>query len=87
MKIKEILVSIPKRVAMLLIRCYQITLSPHFPGQCRFIPTCSQYGMIAFNRFGFLKGFYLTARRIIRCRPGGEYGYDPVPEEFSFRRK
>lgn len=81
------LASIPKKLALLLIRCYQIALSPHFPGQCRFIPTCSQYGMIAIGRFGFLKGSYLTARRILRCRPGGDYGYDPVPEEFPHGRK
>lgn len=76
------LVGIPKNLALILIRCYQIAISPHFPGQCRFIPTCSQYGMIAIKRFGFVKGSYLTARRIVRCRPGGDYGYDPVPEEF-----
>lgn len=72
---------LPAKAAILLIRAYQVTLSPHMPGCCRFTPTCSQYGIIAFRRYGFLKGFWLTAKRIARCRPGGPYGYDPVPEK------
>ena len=72
---------------VLLIRFYQICISPLKPPTCRFTPTCSQYGLEAFRRHGPVKGLYLTARRILRCRPGGGSGYDPVPEEFSFFRK
>ena len=70
---------IPAQVAVFFIRCYQLVLSPHFPSTCRFEPTCSQYGVEAFSKYGFFKGFSLTAKRILRCRPGGPHGYDPVP--------
>lgn len=70
---------IPVFIAVALIRFYQICISPLFPSCCRFVPTCSQYGLIAFKKYGFIKGFALTAKRILRCRPGGGHGYDPVP--------
>ncbi len=66
-------------IAIFLIRFYQSAISPLFPTCCRFTPTCSEYGMIAFRRYGFKKGFVLTAKRILKCRPGGPHGYDPVP--------
>ena len=66
-------------IAISLIRFYQSAISPLFPACCRFTPTCSEYGMIAFRRYGFKKGFVLTAKRILKCRSGGPHGYDPVP--------
>lgn len=66
-------------IALILIKFYRMAISPLFPGCCRFTPTCSEYGLIALQRYGFLKGSYLTIRRILRCRPGGGKGYDPVP--------
>ena len=78
-RVWEIIKKIPVQVAVFLIRCYQLVLSPHFPSSCRFEPTCSHYGVEAFQKHGFVKGFYLTLRRILRCRPGGAHGYDPVP--------
>ncbi len=77
---------VPQQCLILLIKFYRIGISPLLPATCRFIPTCSAYGLTAVQRFGFLKGLYLTCRRILRCRPGGGRGYDPVPEEFHFRR-
>ncbi|MEF2560848.1 MAG: membrane protein insertion efficiency factor YidD [Eggerthellaceae bacterium] len=74
----------PQKALVGLIMVYRLGISPLLPATCRFIPTCSEYGLIAVKRFGFLKGSYLTIRRIIRCRPGGGQGYDPVPEEFHF---
>ena len=74
-----ILKKIPAQLAVFLIRCYQLVISPLFPSACRFEPTCSQYGVEAFQKYGFFKGFLLTAKRIVRCRPGGPHGYDPVP--------
>ncbi|RXZ53795.1 membrane protein insertion efficiency factor YidD [Senegalimassilia faecalis] len=71
--------SIPCKVAMLLITFYRAAISPMFPSCCRFVPTCSEYGLIAFRRYGFAKGLRLTVKRILRCRPGGPHGYDPVP--------
>ncbi len=62
-----------------LIRFYQICISPLKPPTCRFTPTCSQYALEAFRKYGPLKGFWLTLRRLLRCHPWGGSGYDPVP--------
>ena len=70
---------LPSTLAVWAITFYRAAISPLFPSCCRFIPTCSEYGLIAFKSYGFCKGFVLTAKRIIRCRPGGPHGYDPVP--------
>ena len=64
---------------ILLIRFYQTCISPFTMSSCRFTPTCSQYALEAFRKYGPLKGFILSFKRIIRCRPGGGSGYDPVP--------
>lgn len=77
--------ALPSKLLILLIKVYRLCISPLFPATCRFIPTCSEYGLIAIRRFGFWRGLYLTCRRILRCRPGGGRGYDPVPDEFHFR--
>lgn len=62
-----------------LIKIYQWGISPLFPAKCRFTPTCSHYGLQAFQKHGLFKGFWLTLRRIVRCHPWGGKGYDPVP--------
>lgn len=64
---------------ILLIRFYQRCISPLTPPSCRFTPTCSQYALEAFQKYGPLKGLYLSVRRILRCHPLGGSGYDPVP--------
>ena len=64
---------------ILLIRLYQICISPLTPAACRFTPTCSQYALEAFRKHGIFKGFYLSIRRILKCHPWGGHGYDPVP--------
>ena len=76
---------IPALMAIGLITLYRGMISPLLPSSCRFVPTCSQYGIEAFKRFGFFRGFKLTAKRILRCRPGGPHGYDPVPETYEGR--
>ncbi len=68
-----------KWIALGLIRLYQATLSRMLPSSCRFQPTCSQYGYQAIGKFGLWKGGWLTAKRISRCHPWSEGGYDPVP--------
>lgn len=73
-----------KHLVKMLIRGYQKGISPLFPAVCRFQPSCSAYAIEAIDRFGAVKGTYLAARRIMRCRPGGGHGYDPVPETFEF---
>ena len=66
-----------KRIIIFLIKAYQITPS-HTHSSCRFIPTCSQYMIDAILKYGTFKGICLGLKRIIRCHPGGKYGYDPV---------
>ncbi len=61
------------------IRLYQLILSPLLPNACRFDPTCSQYSIEALRKHGLMKGFYLAAKRILRCHPWGGHGHDPVP--------
>jgi len=70
-----------KKCFLLLIRFYQTAISPHFRPCCRFTPTCSQYAYIAISRHGAVKGTYLAVRRLLKCHPFHEGGYDPVPEK------
>ena len=69
------------------VRWYQRRISAHTKPCCRFTPTCSQYAVEAFSRFGTLKGGLLSLWRILRCNPFGGHGYDPVPERFTLRRQ
>jgi putative membrane protein insertion efficiency factor len=62
-----------------LIRLYQLLLSPFWGSQCRFFPTCSNYGIEAIQKYGSVRGSYLTVRRICRCNPWTDGGFDPVP--------
>ncbi|TAN21586.1 MAG: membrane protein insertion efficiency factor YidD [Chitinophagaceae bacterium] len=62
-----------------LIKIYQWTLSPWLGRQCRYTPTCSNYGIEALKKYGLFKGGYLTVRRVLSCHPWGGHGYDPVP--------
>ena len=64
---------------ILLVRFYQICISPLKPACCRFTPTCSAYAIEALRKHGPIKGLYLAVKRILRCHPWGGSGYDPVP--------
>lgn len=64
---------------IVLIKFYRVCISPYKPPTCRFTPTCSEYALQAFRKWGPLKGLYLTVRRLLRCHPWGGSGYDPVP--------
>lgn len=68
-----------KRLLILLIRAYQLLISSWLPPTCRFTPSCSQYAIIAIGRYGIIKGFLLTVKRLARCHPWGGSGHDPVP--------
>ncbi|MBR6913695.1 MAG: membrane protein insertion efficiency factor YidD [Treponema sp.] len=61
------------------IRFYQVCISPLYPACCRFYPSCSNYALEAFQKYGPVKGVLLTSKRILRCNPFFEGGYDPVP--------
>ena len=69
-----------KRLLLSMIRFYRRYLSLLKPGCCRFIPTCSEYALVAIERFGAAKGTWLAVRRILRCHPFCKGGYDPVPQ-------
>ncbi len=68
-----------KKIFLLLIRFYQVGISPLIGPRCRFQPTCSQYAIIAINRYGVVRGTYLAVRRLLKCHPFHKGGYDPVP--------
>ncbi len=64
---------------LVLIRIYQFAISPLLGSNCRFTPTCSNYGVEAIKKYGPFKGGWLTIKRIGRCHPWGKHGHDPVP--------
>jgi putative membrane protein insertion efficiency factor len=63
---------------LILIRAYQILISPLFPPTCRFTPSCSQYAIDAIKCHGPVRGFFMALWRILRCHPFSDGGYDPV---------
>jgi len=68
-----------KRIALVIIRFYQKAVSPHFPPSCRYYPSCSAYAFEAIEKYGFFRGSFLAAKRILRCHPFHAGGFDPVP--------
>ena len=66
-------------LALWLIKLYQNTGSKVLPPACRFQPTCSHYAVGAIKKYGFTRGSWLAAKRIVRCNPFSKGGYDPVP--------
>ncbi|MHB1324468.1 MAG: membrane protein insertion efficiency factor YidD [Coriobacteriia bacterium] len=62
-----------------IIRGYQLLISPLLPPSCRFTPTCSTYALLAIERHGFVKGGWMALKRVARCHPWNQGGYDPVP--------
>lgn len=69
-----------KKGIIWLIRLYQKIPGP-WHQYCRHFPTCSQYGIIALEEYGLIKGSFFTIKRILRCNPWGTYGYDPLPRK------
>ena len=68
-----------KFLLILLIKFYQICLSPFFVSRCRYTPTCSMYTIECLEKHGVLKGIWLGIKRISNCRPGSDGGFDPIP--------
>lgn len=70
-----------KKLIIKAICFYQRKISPLFGPRCRYYPTCSQYALEAVERFGVIKGSFLSVLRLLRCNPLFPGGYDPVPEK------
>jgi hypothetical protein len=68
-----------RSAALALIRFYQVCLSPTLPSSCRYHPSCSAYAYEAVEKWGLWRGAEMAFRRLLRCRPLGGHGYDPVP--------
>ena len=73
------ILQVPTSLAILLIRFYQKAISPWMMPSCRYTPSCSEYGIEALRKYNFIKGGWLTLKRILSCHPWGGHGYDPVP--------
>lgn len=72
-----------KKIFIAIIKFYQKYLSPWKRTKCPYIPTCSQYGLEAIEKYGAVKGGVMASWRILRCNPFSHGGYDPVPEHFG----
>ncbi len=82
----SMLVRLPRLLLVGLVRAYQLILSPHFGGTCRYQPTCSNYAIQAFRKYGAVKGLILSVHRLLRCHPWGGHGHDP-PRWFGDEEK
>ena len=73
-----------------LIKCYKYLISPLLGHSCRYLPTCSEYSIDALKEFGFVKGLFMSIRRILSCHPikflGGGEGFDPVKKEMKIKK-
>ncbi len=69
-----------RKILILPIRAYQYLISPLLPSSCRYTPTCSQYAIEALQKHGVFVGGWMAIKRIGRCHPWHEGGFDPVPE-------
>lgn len=65
---------------LIIVRGYQLLISPLFPPSCRYTPTCSAYMFEAIKIWGPFRGLWIGIKRIYRCKPGGNHGFDPVPK-------
>jgi len=73
--------AVPVYLAVFAIRLYQFSIRPLLSGSCKFIPSCSEYGVESLLQHGFFRGVMLTVRRVARCHPFSVGGIDPVPHE------
>ena len=71
--------NLPMKGMLVMLRFYKREISPMLPPCCRYTPTCSEYAMQAVEKYCAVKGGWLAAKRILRCHPFHEGGYDPVP--------
>jgi uncharacterized protein len=66
-----------EKIIVLIIKLYQSSIRPFTGGQCRFVPSCSEYAIEAVRQFGAIKGLYITVKRVLRCHPFGPKGFNP----------
>ena len=67
-----------KKLLIMMIQFYRLCISPLKPPSCRYIPTCSEYALLAIEKYGALRGGWMAVKRILRCHPFHKGGYDPV---------
>lgn len=72
-----------RKILIFLLRVYQRTISPYLGSSCRYYPTCSRYALDALGQYGAARGSWMALKRILRCHPWHQGGYDPVPENCS----
>ena len=68
---------------IIILKSYQFLISPFLGQNCRYLPTCSEYSIESFKKFGLVKGLFLSLKRISKCHPWGNHGYDPVPKKIE----
>ncbi len=68
---------------IIIVKIYQLFISPIIGQNCRYLPTCSEYSVECLRQFGLLKGLSLSFKRISKCHPWGNHGYDPVPNKLE----
>ena len=68
-----------RMLLVMCIRLYRIVISPILPPRCRFQPSCSEYALQAVQRYGAIRGSWYAIRRLLRCHPFAQGGYDPLP--------
>jgi putative membrane protein insertion efficiency factor len=66
------------RLVVAVIRLYRVAVSPFLPSTCRFTPSCSEYAVLALEKYGLIRGMWLAALRVLRCNPFSRGGYDPL---------
>jgi uncharacterized protein len=76
-----------KKLLLSVIFAYRRCISPFLPSSCRFYPSCSQYAAGAVDRYGVVRGLFLTLKRLARCHPWHPGGFDPVPERESAEKR
>ena len=82
--------NISTKLLIKLIKGYKYLISPLFGNSCRYLPTCSEYSIDALKEFGFVKGLFMSIKRILSCHPikflGGGEGFDPVKKVMKIKK-
>ena len=82
--------NISTKLLIKLIKGYKYLISPLFGNSCRYLPTCSEYSISALKEFGFVKGLFMSIKRILSCHPikflGGGEGFDPVKKVMKIKK-